>query len=94
MANDLTMNPWKLDTTGALSSENVRIERARWVGGTTAGHTCEVRDGAGKTIVAFVATGANYSEDVPVWREVTGVTLQTLGSGTLYLSIATRPKRF
>ena len=93
MANDLTANPWKLDTTGAVSSETVRIERARIVGMSTAGHTAELRDAAGKTIVSFVAAGANYTEDTPVWREVTGVTLQTLQSGTLYVSISKRPSR-
>lgn len=94
MANDVAGNPWKLDTTGAVSSANVRIERIRWVGGTTAGHTCVLHDAAGKTVVSFVAAGANYTEDVPVRREYTGLTLTTLASGIVYVSIAQRPKSF
>jgi hypothetical protein len=94
MANDVTTNPWKLDTTGPITADNVRIERVRWVGATTATHTAELRDSSGKTIVAFVAPADNYTEDVPIWREYTGMTLQTLQSGTLYISIAARPKRF
>lgn len=94
MSNDVSTNPWKLDTAGAISSAVERIERVRIVGMSTAGHTAELQDAAGKTIVAFVAAGTNYSEDVPVHREVTGVTLQALQSGTVFVSVSRRPRTF
>lgn len=94
MSNDVSANPWKLDTTGAVSSAVERIERVRIVGMSTAGHTAELRDAAGSTIVSFVAAGSNYTEDVPVHREVTGVTLQTLQSGTVFVLISKRPRAF
>ena len=94
MANDVTSNPWKLDTAASISAAVVQIGRIRWVGGATAGHTAIVKDSAGTVIASLVATASNYTEDVPIWKEYTGVTLDTLASGTLYLSIDKRPKRF
>lgn len=86
MANDLGGVVWKVDTTATLVAGPVRPSRFRWVGGTTAGHTCVVTDTAGRTIFTAVATAANYTEDkaitVPM---VNGLIVTTLASGVLYI---------
>ena len=60
MANDLTANPWVLDSTGALVTNERTIDYVRWVNGTTAGHQCKLTDAAGAIVFDSYATGANY----------------------------------
>ena len=94
MANDVTSNPWVLDTTGAISSGEVRIDRISWKNATTLNHTVLVVDAAGKTIFEDFASGATYNTSQPIGRFYTGVTVSTLSSGKLYIDIDTKPKRF
>ncbi len=94
MANDVSSNPWVLDTTGAIASGEVRIDRISWKNATTLNHTVLVVDSAGKTIFEDFASGATYNTSQPIGRVYTGVTVTTLSSGKLYIDIDTKPKRF
>ena len=89
MANDLTSNPWVIDTASAtsLTTQRIKVKGVRWIGATTAGHTCVIQDDDSKVKWASVAPSSNYVEaDTPTnstpWN---GIKVPTLGSGTLYI---------
>ena len=94
MSNDATGPIWVLDTTGTISTGTLRIERIAWKNATTLNHTAKVTDGAGKIIFEDFAAGATYNTSEPIHREVTGLIVETLGSGKLYVSVAQRPTSF
>lgn len=92
MANDLTTNPWVIDTASAsvLSSMLMRVKTVRWVGATTAGHKATIKDRNGKVMWDSVAAGANYVEselieDITSWD---GIAVTALDSGKLYITLA------
>ena len=89
MANDLTQNPWKIDTAGAgiISAMNLYVKSLRWVGATTAGHTVTVKDSAGKVKYTSMASGANYVENALIENNVrwNGLIVDVLASGIIYL---------
>lgn len=91
MANDLTKNPWIVDTVGVLvASDIVRVRGIRWVGGTTAGHVARLTDGSSRTFWSAVASGSNYIEsDRPqvLNANPVGLKLEQLGSGILYIEL-------
>lgn len=94
MSNNLTGNPWVLDSAGAIFAGEVRIDRIAWKNATTLDHTVLVVDGAGNTIFEDFASGATYNTSQPIGRIYNGVTVQTLSSGKLYVDVDTKPKRF
>lgn len=91
MANNLTGFFMLIDTPGggALLTEPVSIQKIRWVGATTAGHTAVVADSNNNVFWESVASGANYveSEDFSTLnlsqRGMVGLKVPTLGSGKL-----------
>jgi hypothetical protein len=91
MANDLTKNPWIIDTPSALGLTELvlKVKSLRWVGATTAGHECVVQDGKGRVRWTSVADGANFVDSDLVEQEDAGwpgLIVPTLDSGTLYLT--------
>ena len=94
MANEITGPIWVLDTAGEISTRVIRIERIAWKNATTANHTVKVTDTSGNTIWEDFAAGATYNTSEPVHREVTGLIVQTLDSGKLYISLSQRPRSF
>lgn len=96
MANDLTTNPWVIDTASAtaLTAERMRIVSIRWVGATDAGHTAVLTNAAGKVVWAGNAGSADHSEEshpAGYRREgfnTVGLVAPTLGSGKLYIEYA------
>lgn len=92
MANDLTKNPWIVDTASAtnLTDDKMRLRSIRWTG-ATAGNAATVADGAGRTIWSSLAEGPNIPQvkDFPErGLDVAGLRVPTLASGTLYLEYA------
>lgn len=94
MANDLTGPIWVLDTIGAVTTDEVRVERIAWKNGTTAGHTAKVTDAAGGMVFEDFAAGATYVVSEPIYRALTGLTVEALDSGKLYVTLAHRPYSF
>ena len=94
MADDLTSNPWIIDSTGSKFAGEVRIDRVAWKNATTLNHTVLIVDGAGKIIFEDFASGATYNTSQPIGRVYTGVTVSTLNSGKVYLDVDMKPKRF
>ena len=94
MANDLTKNPWKVDTQAAtvLSTSPLRVRGVRWVGGTTAGHLATIKDQNGRIVWTSVAAGANHVESDltnsgPNGWNWDGLIVDDLDSGILYIEL-------
>lgn len=89
MANDVTSNPWILDSLGAVTADPIRVKEVRWVGSTTAGHQAVINDKNGKLKWESLAGGGNNVEEslpnidrrIPTTWD--GLTVATLGSGKL-----------
>lgn len=87
MANDISQSPYIIDTASAsvIFAGLVMACTFRWIGATTAGHQCVVKDGTGRVVYAAIANAANFVDEG--WCEVNfrGLIVDTLGSGTLYI---------
>ncbi len=89
MANDLTGDPWKIDTaagntTTPAATGQLTVTRVRWVGASTAGHACILKDGQGRVRWHSIASGSNYVEGDSGFA-ANGLIVDTIQSGTLYL---------
>jgi hypothetical protein len=91
MANDLTKNPWRVDTPGAsvLAADRIYVKGVRWVGATTAGHEAIIQDKNNRNVWRSLAAGANnvesdLIESIPGYWD--GMKVPTLGSGELYIT--------
>jgi len=65
MANDLTGNPWRIDTPTTFSlctGLHLRLKHIRWVAATTAGHQAILVDDSSALVWRGVASGANFEE--------------------------------
>jgi len=89
-ANDITGHVWVLDTTGAITTSEVRVRMIVWMDCTTGGHSFVLNDAAGALIFKDTDGEAGiphvYYLDIPV----TGITLQTLGSGYLLMDVQSK----
>ena len=94
MANSLTANPWVVDTAaaGAILTDWANLRSIQWEGATTAGHEAVVQDQSGRVIWRRIAQGTNQNFDTEFegrfGRQVNGLIVPTLGSGTLYITFA------
>ena len=88
MANDISSNPWFLDTTGTIYEYKVKIKRLVWSEQVTAGDILLVEDINSKTIVSSKAYAANFAQEFAYDGWFNGFKLVTLGSGVVavYLS--------
>ena len=85
MANDITGNPWKLDTPGLIANWQVHIKNLVWVNATT-GETVLLQDMAGRDVLRAIFNDAgdnNFGE----FKWVEGLNLVTIGGGELLLVI-------
>jgi len=94
MGDNLTGNPWVIDSAGAKTSAEIRIDRIAWKNATALNDTVLVVDGSGHTIFEDFASGATYNTSQPIGRFYTGLTVTTLSSGKLYIDVDMKPKRF
>ncbi|HNR12058.1 MAG TPA: hypothetical protein PKM59_01960 [Thermodesulfobacteriota bacterium] len=79
---------WTLDTVGVITTGKVRIRTIYWVDCTTNGHSFIINDAAGNLIWKDTDGEAGIGHLFYIDRVVTGVTLNTLGSGTLIIDVA------
>jgi len=89
MSNIVTVNPWLLDSASstAVSNDRLKIQSFRWVGGSTAGHQCIVKNKNGVQVWESICAGANHVDDssaiAPNGFDIDGLALTTIGSGRL-----------
>ena len=99
MANDTARNPWSIDTASSTNliaagpadpPSEVRIRNITWVNPTTAGHEVQVADGNGRVIWHRVAAASRENHETEFHgirgRQIDGLRVPTLGSGTLYIT--------
>lgn len=88
MANDISRNPWILDTAAIITTDKVRVKSLRWVSKTaSAGDDLSIEDDDGTVVWATVATGANYVEAHDVDARLHGFELAVIDSGALYVYV-------
>lgn len=91
MANDVTNNPFIIDTPGAgvIFSQPIRVRGVRWVGATTAGHLIKITDANDVEKWASEAAGANHTEADTIKEETLwkGLKVPTMQSGKLYIEL-------
>jgi hypothetical protein len=86
MANNITGNPWYLDTVGVIWHGNVYVKNIIW-NKPTAGTALIILDDAGRTILNTVANTNDPMFDFGQFSWVNGFNLATLASGTLSVVI-------
>lgn len=85
MANDITGNPWKLDTAGKIANWQVHIKNLVWVNATT-GDAVLLQDSAGRDVLRAIYNEQgdnNFGE----FKWVEGLDLVSIGGGELLLII-------
>lgn len=88
MANDITGNPWFLDTTGTIYTDKVKIESIVWSDQVAAGDQLLIKDNNGKTILDTKASAANTEQWFGIKGWFNGIVLTTLASGKVMLYMA------
>ena len=99
MANDLSKNPWVVDTASATAilTSWAAVAQIQWIGATTAGHEAIIQDQDGRVLWRRLAQGANQNFETVYaeagqhggrGRNVNGLLVPTLGSGILYITFA------
>ena len=64
------------------------VKHFRWVRATAAGHTCVVKAKVGDVVFESEADGARFIDVHPLYKFVTGLTIDALDSGKLYVYLA------
>jgi len=83
MANDITGNPWKLDSTGVVATSQVFIRNIMWLNGTG---SLVIVDSAGRDIIRDAWTAENEHNYGPMqWVE--GMNVTTIGGGEVLVVI-------
>jgi hypothetical protein len=88
MANDISANPWKLDTAGAgtIYAFPIKIDNIVWAN-EAAADTLLIQDANGKTIVSATATSGLSQNHFGKIGWVRGLKLITLTSGVVTIAI-------
>lgn len=86
MANNITGNPWSLDTVGVITTSGVHIKNLVWANGTTDGDALLIQDNAGRDIIRakWQTEGDN---NFGVFNWVQGLNLVTLVSGKVFINV-------
>ena len=89
MANDITGNPWKLDTAAVIRTPPVKVKAMEWTP-TTDGDDLLVSDNSGSEIWSLKAIAGDASEQIPYFWPLNGeglscngFTVTTIDNGTL-----------
>jgi hypothetical protein len=86
MANNISANPWYLDTVGVIWHGRIYIKELLW-NKPTAGTALLLVDDYGNTIINTIANASDPSQSFGSLGWINGMALTTLGSGTLSVFI-------
>jgi hypothetical protein len=88
MANSTAINPWKLDSTGAVTTGSLYPRSVTWTGGTS-GQQCILKDKNGNIVWQAKSAGADISQEINHGPDTgiywNGLTVDTLASGLVLL---------
>lgn len=87
MANDITANPWKLDTPGTVYTKQVRIMAVEWVLPTSTGDDLVITDEQDHPLITAKAEANLQSQFRQLDGWYSGVKLVTLDSGTVLIHL-------
>ena len=89
MANDLTGNPYLVDTAAVITKESVSVIRMVWESPTTAAHTLDVvsNDGSKLWSTTAIAGGTGIVYEREFGFPCSGINVVTIQSGTLYVYV-------
>lgn len=89
MANDITVNPWKLDTAGSgvIYSHGVRIRTIIWTLPVAQGDDLAITDRNDKPIITAKAEAAGQTQIFRLGDWYEGLKLTVLDSGTVTVHI-------
>lgn len=88
MANDISSNPWFIDTAGVLYKDKVKIKRLVWTQQATAGDSLVLKDINGQIIIQSKAYQPNFNQEFAYDGWFNGLDLTTLTSGVLLVYLA------
>jgi hypothetical protein len=95
MANDLTGNPWKVDTASStpIWTGKVWLEKMLWHEPSASGDHLQVTDVAGRVIwdKHALAGGSGLDYDLKTGTIFDGIIVPILSSGTLYIYLDQTP---
>lgn len=83
MANNITGNPWKLDSTGTVSTAQTYVRNIMWLNGAG---SLVIVDSTGRDIVRDVWTAENEHNYGPI-QWVSGMSVTTIGGGEVIVVI-------
>lgn len=86
MANNITGNPWYIDTVGFSYKAPVFIKNMSWLS-PAAGATLLIQDNQGRVIVSLVANASDPSINLGNYQWVQGFNVVTMTSGNLSVVI-------
>ena len=88
MANDITGNPWILDTAGSVTTSPFKCQYLKWTP-TTDGDDLLIVDNAGNTVWSLKAIAADSNQGIdykePIEGVINGLSITTIDNGTLYV---------
>lgn len=86
MANDISGNPWSLDTPGVINRSPVHIKNLVWANGAADGDALLIQDNIGRDILRakYQSTGNN---NFGVFSWVEGFNLVTIASGKVFVVV-------
>lgn len=87
MSNNLTGNPYIVDTAGIISSAPVFVKRMVWQEPAAAAEDLTVKDSEGKVLwdENSHAGGTGISIEQEMEIDCNGITVETIDSGMLYI---------
>jgi hypothetical protein len=83
MANDITANPWKLDSTGVVSNWQTYIRNIIWLNGAG---TLVIVNQLGQDIIRDAWT-AETEHNYGFFQWVNGMTITTIGGGEVFVVV-------
>jgi formylmethanofuran dehydrogenase subunit D len=83
MANDISSNPWYVDTAGTIYTNKTKLKTILWNEAASVGDQLLVKDTNGKIIVNTRCNQVNYPQPIVVDGWFNGIVVTTLTSGTL-----------
>ena len=87
MANDLTKDPWIIDTASStvLTTDRLRVKSMRWVGPTTADHEAIIQDKNAREVWKGEASGNADNDESLFEGDIEGLIVSKLESGKIYI---------
>jgi hypothetical protein len=91
MANDITGNPWVLESTGTVWSGWVNPRAVRWDAGhaSASGDQVILKDSSGRIVWSSTANGADFvdAQTLPAKTGWNGLVVDTIKVGKVYIEV-------